>query len=167
MTSPLLDARVQIARTVFGYSHNMSAMSAMAAVAPAVQVRPPSRLFPSCIVPTFAKFWIVRQRRFAFTSAHRTPRGTTFATDFNVVLTFHLPPHPPQATFGAKSGKFVKARRSVVAMAVTEPTVEEKKPKRKFVKKNVTVQDADIVIGASFPGKVVRNFGCVCHAQVM
>lgn len=52
-------------------------------------------------------------------------------------------------------------------MAVTEPTVEEKKPKRKFVKKNVTVQDADIVIGASFPGKVVRNFGCVCHAQVM
>ena len=41
---------------------------------------------------------------------------------------------------------------------MTEPEVaaDSPKPKRKFVKKNVTVQKADIVIGASFPGKVVR-----------
>mgnify|MGYP001252342558 CR=1 FL=1 len=45
-----------------------------------------------------------------------------------------------QARFGAKSGKAVKARRSVVVAAVTEPETTEK-PKRKFAKKNITVKN--------------------------
>jgi hypothetical protein len=90
-----------------------------------------------------------------------------------------------QVRLGARAGKAVKARRSAVvlrAVSEPEPTTEEPaaepsaspaasadadapkkdkpafKPKRKFVKKTVTVQDADISIGNEYTGKVVRAF---------
>ena len=70
-------------------------------------------------------------------------------------------PLPLQARFGAAKGRTaVKARRTVVVAAATEPVTadasDKPKPKRKFVKKNVTVQEADITVGAEFKGKVVR-----------
>ena len=44
---------------------------------------------------------------------------------------------------------------------MTEPETSAEapkpKPKRRFQKKNVTVQDADITVGKEFPGKVVRE----------
>ena len=63
-----------------------------------------------------------------------------------------------QTRFSAKSRKVV-ARRTVVARAVAETEAETKaeKPKRKFAKKNVTVQDADIAVGNKYEGKVVRH----------
>lgn len=59
------------------------------------------------------------------------------------------------------------ARRTVVA-AVSEPEAatadaeDEKKPRRRFPRKNVTVQDDQIVLGASFTGKVkrIQDYGC-------
>lgn len=94
-------------------------------------------------------------------------RGTRFAslslTPNPPLARFNLP--PSQARFGARSDKVVKARRAVVLNAVTEPETTagadapkpKPKPKRKFVKKNITVQDADIAIGNEYPGKVVRG----------
>merc|ERR1719440_2637640 len=68
-----------------------------------------------------------------------------------------------QTRFSAKSRKVV-ARRTVVARAVAETEAETKaeKPKRKFAKKNVTVQDADIAVGNKYEGKVkrVQEYGC-------
>lgn len=107
-----------------------------------------------------------RRRPFAFDD-HRD-------ACFTPILTFSYPPTIPyQAKFGAKSNT-VKARRAVVVAAVTEPeAIVADKPKKdksefkkKFVKKNVTVQDADIVIGASFPGKVVRRAVSLWRAEV-
>jgi hypothetical protein len=48
---------------------------------------------------------------------------------------------------------------------VTEPETTEK-PKRKFVKKNITVKPEEVVIGASFPGKVVRHSVTSPHAAM-
>lgn len=107
-----------------------------------------------------------RRRPFAFDD-HRD-------ACFTPILTFSYPPTILyQAKFGAKSNT-VKARRAVVVAAVTEPeAIVADKPKKdksefkkKFVKKNVTVQDADIVIGASFPGKVVRRAVSLWRAEV-
>ena len=62
----------------------------------------------------------------------------------------------------------VVARRSGVVAAVSEPTEateggeEAKKPRRRFPRKNVTVKDEDVVVGAEFTGKVkrIQDYGC-------
>lgn len=164
----------------------MSAMSAMAAVAPTVQVRVRAAAHArtngdSC----FALFFFSRDAEHGASHTLSTAktsgaflanaltsgtnpgirRGTRFAslslTPNPPLARFNLP--PPQARFGARSDKVVKARRAVVLNAVTEPETTagadapKPKPKRKFVKKNITVQDADIAIGNEYPGKVVRG----------
>lgn len=62
-----------------------------------------------------------------------------------------------QTRFGSAKSQKVVARRAVVARAVAEAEAKPEKPKRKFVKKNVTVQDADIAVGNKYEGKVVRH----------
>jgi elongation factor Ts len=63
----------------------------------------------------------------------------------------------------------VVARRSGVVAAVSEPTEtaeaaggEDKKPRRRFPRKNITVQDDQVIVGASFKGTVkrVQDYGC-------
>ena len=49
---------------------------------------------------------------------------------------------------------------------MTEPETTTEKPKRKFVKKNITVKPEQVVIGASFPGKVVRYRVTSPHAAM-
>ena len=67
-----------------------------------------------------------------------------------------------QTRFGSAKSQKVVARRAVVARAVAEAEAKPEKPKRKFVKKNVTVQDADIAVGNKYEGKVkrVQEYGC-------
>jgi hypothetical protein len=113
----------------------------------------------------------------------RSVSADTYLLPTSSVLSLFLA--SSQVRLGARAGKAVKARRSAVvlrAVSEPEPTTEEPaaepsaspaasadadapkkekpafKPKRKFVKKTVTVQDADISIGNEYTGKVVRAF---------
>jgi len=66
-----------------------------------------------------------------------------------------------QARFGVKRSNAKSVRRAVALRAtVAEVEVSEEKPKPKgkkpFVKKNVTVTDEQVVVGAEFKGVVVR-----------
>ena len=49
---------------------------------------------------------------------------------------------------------------------MTEPETTNEKPKRKFAKKNITVKPEEVVVGASFPGKVVRHPRISTHAAI-
>ena len=141
----------------------MSAMSAMAAVAPAVQVRARRdrarrRLRRACNAAGVAMVVAAPDAvvRFIGERLGRRPTPRPLAH-----RSIPIHPLPLQARFGAAKGRTaVKARRTVVVAAVTEPVTadasDKPKPKRKFVKKNVTVQEADITVGAEFKGKVVR-----------
>ena len=61
---------------------------------------------------------------------------------------------------------YCRSRTGIVA-AVSEPETGaeeaiEKKPRRRFPRKNVTVKDEDITVGAEFTGKVkrIQDYGC-------
>lgn len=66
--------------------------------------------------------------------------------------------------------RVVVARRSGVVAAVSEPATgaesavgdSDKKPRRRFPRKNVTVEDSAVVVGAEFSGKVkrIQDYGC-------
>ena len=67
----------------------------------------------------------------------------------------------------SQSRAVIAARRTSIVAAVSEPetgTEEaiEKKPRRRFPRKNVTVKDEDITVGAEFTGKVkrIQDYGC-------
>lgn len=49
---------------------------------------------------------------------------------------------------------------------MTEPETTNEKPKRKFAKKNITVKPEEVVVGASFPGKVVRHPRISTHVTI-
>jgi hypothetical protein len=49
---------------------------------------------------------------------------------------------------------------------VTEPETTNEKPKRKFAKKNITVKPEEVVVGASFTGKVVRHLSISTHTAI-
>ncbi|OUS48690.1 chloroplast poly protein of elongation factor Ts precursor [Ostreococcus tauri] len=73
-----------------------------------------------------------------------------------------------QVRVAARSQKrVVVARRCAVVAAVSEPAAEadgkaDKKPRRRFPRKNVTVEDSAVVVGAEFSGKVkrIQDYGC-------
>ena len=129
-------------------------MSAMAALAPAVRC--------ASLAASPAR---VRRR------ARRSPADGTISPAERLARSRHSahasnpsrrpdprPSRHPQARFGARQVR--QGARAVVVAAVTEPATEasdKPKPKRKFVKKNVTVQDADIAVGNEYKGKVVRR----------
>lgn len=49
---------------------------------------------------------------------------------------------------------------------MTEPETTNEKPKRKFAKKNITVKPEEVVVGASFTGKVVRHLSISTHVTI-
>jgi len=67
----------------------------------------------------------------------------------------------------SQSRAVIAARRTGIVAAVSEPETGaeeaiEKKPRRRFPRKNVTVKDEDITVGAEFTGKVkrIQDYGC-------
>ena len=105
---------------------------------------------------------------FSVSQRRTNPPTSELTTSFDVLRPSSLFPSSPlralhlQARAGVRSGKAVKAPRNVVVAAVTEPETAnpeapKPKPKRKFVKKNITVQDADIAVGNEYKGVVVSD----------
>ena len=105
---------------------------------------------------------------FSVSQRRTKPPTSELTTSFDVLRPSSLFPSSPlralhlQARAGVRSGKAVKAPRNVVVAAVTEPETAtpeapKPKPKRKFVKKNITVQDADIAVGNEYKGVVVSD----------
>ena len=138
-------------------------MSAMASVAPVAQVRPPTAPVRTRFRRDVAAGECAFHRSttpVAQSRAHhavdgsgaaRAPRSTNRLAD-RASRT-----RTQQTRFGSAKSQKVVARRAVVARAVAEAEAKPEKPKRKFVKKNVTVQDADIAVGNKYEGKVVRH----------